>query len=128
MNVEPTEIILNKLKQELKEIQDLQNNGEVWIKYSYTISPLITTLNRSSRIYKYSYPTFLQKLRDSLPYTLTSLFLGWWGFPWGFIFTPISIIVNLGGGQSLLKKMEREVSLKIDRYQQRYTQQLNNIK
>lgn len=23
--------------------------------------------------------------------------LGWWGFPWGFIFTPIQLIKNFGG-------------------------------
>ncbi len=26
-----------------------------------------------------------------------SLFLGWWGFPWGFIITPIQIIKNIHG-------------------------------
>jgi hypothetical protein len=26
-----------------------------------------------------------------------SLFLGWWGFPWGLIMTPIQIIKNIAG-------------------------------
>ena len=29
--------------------------------------------------------------------TLFSLFLGWWGFPWGLILTPVQIIRNLWG-------------------------------
>jgi len=29
--------------------------------------------------------------------TLYSLFLGWWGFPWGIIMTPVQIIKNIGG-------------------------------
>jgi len=31
-------------------------------------------------------------------YTLTSLLFGWWGFPWGFIYTPQAIYRNLCGG------------------------------
>jgi hypothetical protein len=26
-----------------------------------------------------------------------SLVLGWWGFPWGFLFTPVQITRNLAG-------------------------------
>jgi hypothetical protein len=28
---------------------------------------------------------------------LHSLFLGWWGFPWGILMTPVQIIKNLAG-------------------------------
>jgi hypothetical protein len=27
----------------------------------------------------------------------TSLLLGWWGFPWGIIITPVQIVKNIGG-------------------------------
>ncbi len=33
-----------------------------------------------------------------LPYTLMSVVLGWWGIPWGFIYTPQVIYRNLKGG------------------------------
>jgi hypothetical protein len=26
-----------------------------------------------------------------------SLVLGWWGFPWGFIFTPVQVLRNVSG-------------------------------
>jgi hypothetical protein len=29
--------------------------------------------------------------------SLSSLFLGWWGFPWGLILTPVQIGRNLFG-------------------------------
>lgn len=29
--------------------------------------------------------------------TATSLVLGWWGFPWGLILTPVQIARNIGG-------------------------------
>lgn len=35
----------------------------------------------------------MEQIKD----TLFSLFLGWWGFPWGLIVTPIQIIRNLVG-------------------------------
>jgi DNA-directed RNA polymerase subunit RPC12/RpoP len=28
---------------------------------------------------------------------LTSLLLGWWGFPWGLVMTPVQIVRNLAG-------------------------------
>ncbi len=34
-----------------------------------------------------------EKIKDAL----FSLFLGWWGFPWGLIVTPIQILRNLAG-------------------------------
>ena len=36
-----------------------------------------------------------------LPYTMISLVAGWWGFPFGLIFTPIAIIQNLSGGRDV---------------------------
>ena len=40
-------------------------------------------------------------LVKGLPYTLLSLFIGWWGFPWGLIYTPVVIIQNLSGGKDV---------------------------
>jgi hypothetical protein len=28
---------------------------------------------------------------------LFSLFLGWWGFPWGLLVTPVQVVSNLVG-------------------------------
>jgi hypothetical protein len=36
-----------------------------------------------------------------LPFTLASLLLGWWGIPWGPIYTLGSIFGNLGGGKDV---------------------------
>jgi hypothetical protein len=33
--------------------------------------------------------------RDALTASLGSFFLGWWGFPWGVIYTPMQIIRNI---------------------------------
>jgi hypothetical protein len=41
----------------------------------------------------------IEQLKD----LLASLFLGWWGFPWGILMTPIQIIRNLIG---LVKRVD----------------------
>ncbi|HEV2117860.1 MAG TPA: hypothetical protein VGR48_17630, partial [Terriglobales bacterium] len=47
-------------------------------------------------------------------YTVISALFGWWGFPWGFIYTPQAIYRNLSGGYresiaELLPKVDAEV-------------------
>ena len=81
------------------EVEDLVRRGARFVIFTYTISILVMTFRR---------PTSVQFLRPgdsafvkSLPYTLVSLFLGWWGIPWGFIYTPWSIIENLSGGKDV---------------------------
>ena len=34
-------------------------------------------------------------------FSLLSLFLGWWGFPFGPIFTIWALVVNFGGGRDV---------------------------
>ena len=36
-----------------------------------------------------------------LGFTLLTLFLGWWGIPWGPIYSIGSISTNLGGGKDV---------------------------
>lgn len=85
------------------EIHDEVQRGGKFVVFSYTISVLILTFRRSSDIY------FLRAgesaLWKGLPYTLISLFLGWWGFPWGFIYTPTSLITNLTGGKDVTTQL-----------------------
>ncbi len=33
-----------------------------------------------------------------LPFTCLSMLLGWWGLPWGLIYTPLVVVTNLSGG------------------------------
>jgi hypothetical protein len=47
-------------------------------------------------------------------YTLISALFGWWGFPWGFLYTPQAIYRNLCGGYrqtiaELLPTLDAEV-------------------
>jgi hypothetical protein len=35
---------------------------------------------------------------EGLPLTILTVLLGWWGLPWGIIYTPLVLARNLAGG------------------------------
>lgn len=85
------------------QVQDEVRQGAKFVVFSYAMSFLVVTLKRSSDV------TFIRAGQSafvaSLPYTLLSMFLGWWGFPWGLIYTPMAIIENLGGGKDVTREV-----------------------
>ncbi|MFN8282450.1 MAG: hypothetical protein U0U67_04505 [Chitinophagales bacterium] len=96
---------------EIKNIEGLTVNdinaeldrGAKFVYFTYTVSILIMTFRRSSEIYfirgdesHWSY---------SWKYTLLSLIVGWWGIPWGFIYTPMSLITNISGGKDVTQSV-----------------------
>lgn len=78
--------------------KELQNGGK-FVLYQYTISIIVLTFKRSSNIY------FIRGGENAaakgIPYSLISLFFGWWGIPWGPIYTIGSLFNNLGGGKDV---------------------------
>jgi hypothetical protein len=72
------------------------NRGARFVVYQYCISIVVMTFRRNSGV------VFVKAgesaATKSLPYTLLSLVLGWWGIPWGFIYTPQAVYKNLNGG------------------------------
>ena len=40
----------------------------------------------------------------ALPRTLLTLVMGWWGIPWGFIYTPMALFTNLSGGKDVTQQ------------------------
>ena len=67
--------------------------------FEYCISLVIMTFKRPTAIY------FLRSderaIGKSYPFILISLLLGWWGIPWGPIYTITSLVTNLGGGRDV---------------------------
>ncbi len=87
-------------------LTELERGGKV-VLFQYCISLVVVTFKRASGPI-YIPPgegTFLK----SLPYTLLSLFLGWWGFPWGFIYTPMVIFSNLAGGKDVTEAVIQDL-------------------
>jgi hypothetical protein len=83
--------------------------GATFVYYQYCISVIVMTFRRSSDIY------FIKegesRLSKGMPWTLLSVLLGWWGIPWGPIFTVQALITNFRGGKDvtdqILGKMRR---------------------
>jgi hypothetical protein len=77
---------------------ELQRGGK-FVMYQYCISIAILTFKRPSDIY------FIKSgesaVGKGLPFSLISLFLGWWGFPWGPIYTIGSFATNFSGGNNV---------------------------
>lgn len=82
-----------------EDVQRELERGARFLTFSYCISVLIMTFRRESDIFfvRAGEGTFMK----SLPYTALSMVVGWWGFPWGLIYTPMAIITNLGGGRNV---------------------------
>lgn len=82
--------------------QELQQGGK-FVIYQYCISLLVITFKRSSNIYFVGHES--NAIVKGLPFTLLSLLLGWWGIPWGPIYTVQSIWVNFKGGKDVTKEV-----------------------
>ena len=73
--------------------------GAKFVLFQYCISIIILTFRRPSDIY------FLRPGENpvvkGLPFTLLSLAAGWWGIPWGPIYTIQSVYNNSRGGKDV---------------------------
>src|SRR5260370_11218715 len=67
--------------------------------YEYCLSLVFITLRRPSRLYRV--PAGTWGLLPGLRYTVLTLLLGWWGIPWGVIYTPLVLCTNLSGGREI---------------------------
>ena len=85
------------------QVQEELRRGGRFVVFEYCVSFFVTTLRRSSDVY------FIRAGQGtfglSLGYTLLSLFLGWWGIPWGFIYTPLCLATNLLGGKDVTEQV-----------------------
>ena len=76
-------------KMTVDELNRELSSGGKFVIFTYALSFLVLTLKRPSKIF------FIKKDESAIihgwPYLLISLFLGWWGIPWGPIYTIQSI-------------------------------------
>lgn len=81
------------------EIDAELKRGARFVIFEYAISVLVLTFKRPSDIH------FIRKgegtFGKSIGCTLVTLLLGWWGIPWGPIYSIAALITNLGGGKDV---------------------------
>jgi hypothetical protein len=73
--------------------------GERLVFFECCVSLVLVTLRRPSRPVRVR--SLAGALLRGLPWTLATLLLGWWGVPWGFVYTPLALATNLSGGRAL---------------------------
>ncbi|MEM9328605.1 MAG: hypothetical protein AAGA85_23260 [Bacteroidota bacterium] len=78
-------------------------NGGRFVIFYYTISILVMTFRRTSKV------KFLKHNENAFKkgwlYTAITFLFGWWGFPWGLIYTPQSLYINLKGGKDITEEV-----------------------
>lgn len=81
--------------------------GARFVFFQYCISIVVLTFRRASDIY------FLRQgesaVTKGLPFTLLSLVAGWWGIPWGPIYTVQSVYNNSRGGKDVTESVLNSV-------------------
>jgi hypothetical protein len=87
----------------VQQIRDMVNQGGKFVVFPYTISIVLMTFKRSSDIY------FIKPGESSFKhgagFVFINLLLGWWGIPWGPIYTIGSLVHHLGGGKNVTPEM-----------------------
>jgi hypothetical protein len=87
----------------IETLNDELARGGKFVVFQYCISLLVITFKRSSDIY------FIKAGQSTAEYsakwTLLTLLFGWWGFPFGPIFTVIALYHNFRGGKDLTQEV-----------------------
>ena len=86
---------------------ELQRGGK-FVFFQYTISIVAMTFRRSPAVY------FVRAgestTSKSIGFTLLTLVAGWWGIPWGPIYTIQSLGTNLQGGKDVTAQIVAALS------------------
>jgi hypothetical protein len=83
-------------------VQEVEAGGR-FVIFTYCISVFILTFKRPSNI------VFLRRDQDgasaAIGYSVLSGLLGWWGIPWGPIWTIAALISNARGGRDITREV-----------------------
>jgi len=90
------------------QIRDDLANGARFVVYFYCVSILVLTFKQPSSIH-FIRPGQSAAARG-LGFTLLSLVLGWWGIPWGPIWTLMTVFKNLGGGTDVTRQVMASIA------------------
>ena len=93
------------------QLQSEINSGGKFVVFEYCISVLIMTFKRNSDVY-YIEPG-QSALLKGLPFILLSMVPGWWGIPWGFIYTPMALFTNFSGGKNVTPQIMAALAPKV---------------
>jgi hypothetical protein len=79
-----------------EEIHNQVTAGARLVRFEFCVSFLFVTIRRQSPLYLTR--TWQDRYLRGLCYSVLAVILGPWGVPWGLIWTPWAVWVNLTGG------------------------------
>ena len=85
------------------EIRFEIQRGAKFVFFYYSVSVLVMSFRRASPVY--FIPAGRNALGKGLPWILLTLVAGWWGIPWGPIYTVQSLVVNFKGGKDVTAEL-----------------------
>jgi hypothetical protein len=91
----------------VSEIQTIINDGGRFVFFPYTISIVLMTFKKASSIYLLRRGE--NSIKYSYPHVLTNAVVGWWGIPWGPIYTIGSMYQHLKGGRDVTEAVMSEL-------------------
>ena len=74
--------------------------GARFVRFHYCVSLLVVTLRRSSDAF-FIRPDEPAPTRQRVLYSVVTLLVGWWGIPWGPIYSVQSLARNARGGEDV---------------------------
>lgn len=91
----------------VSQIRELVNQGAKFVVFPYTISIIVMTFKRSSAIF------FVRPgentIKYSYPFVIINFLFGWWGLPWGPVYTLGGIYRHITGGKDLTQEVLSEL-------------------
>lgn len=89
------------------EVQHEIDCGGKFVLYTYCFSIIVMSFKQPSSIY------FIKSTENAfikgLPFTLISLLFGWWGIPWGIMYTVGCVFSNIGGGRNVTMEVMQSI-------------------
>ncbi len=91
----------------VKDIDVQLQGGAKFVAYMYCVSIVFMSFKRYSNIY-FIMPGE-KTIKKGIPFTLISLVFGWWGIPWGPIWTITAVGTNFTGGKDLTLEVAAQI-------------------
>jgi hypothetical protein len=93
----------------VKQLAEEIDRGGRFVYFTYTISVLVMTFKRPSSVY--FVPAGQSAVARGIGWTLLTFVAGWWGIPWGPIYSIGSLFTNLSGGKDVTAEIVQALNV-----------------
>jgi len=92
----------------VQQVSDAVAQGGRFVIYQYCFSVLVMSFKRGSDIH--FVPAGESAAMKGASFTAISLLAGWWGIPWGPIWTLMTVFKNMGGGTDVTRQVMASIA------------------